>query len=85
MYRAILEYVLGLRLRGDQLHVQPCIPDEWPGFEVELSLPEVDYVVRVERAKGAEPGLLLDGERAAGHVVPMLRDGRRHTVLLILG
>jgi cellobiose phosphorylase len=81
MYRAILESVLGVRVRGDELWLDPCVPDHWPGFEVELDLPGTFYLVRVERGS-AQP--LLDGKPVAGPAVPLLRDGRRHTVEFFL-
>ncbi len=35
-YRAILEQVLGIQISGDTLRINPCVPPEWPGFEVSL-------------------------------------------------
>jgi cyclic beta-1,2-glucan synthetase len=52
MYRVALESVLGVTLeRGDTLAVQPCIPDEWPGFSLSWQPPGrkgtlVELVVR---------------------------------------
>ena len=34
MHRAGLESILGLRFEGSFLHLDPCIPNGWPGFEV---------------------------------------------------
>ena len=34
MYRAGLEWILGFRLRGAALHIDPCIPRAWRGFEI---------------------------------------------------
>ncbi|MFU8766053.1 MAG: GH36-type glycosyl hydrolase domain-containing protein, partial [Haliea sp.] len=36
LYRFGIERVLGLRLRGDRLEIDPCIAADWPGFSVEL-------------------------------------------------
>src|SRR5437588_801219 len=36
MYRIWLEEVLGLRVRGDVLTLEPVIPEEWPGFEIDF-------------------------------------------------
>src|ERR1700744_4649376 len=33
MHRAAVEYILGLRLRGESLVIDPVIPREWPQFE----------------------------------------------------
>ena len=34
MYRAGIEWILGFRLRGTRLHIDPCIPRAWRGFEI---------------------------------------------------
>ena len=38
MYRAGIEWILGLRLRGTMMHLDPCIPRAWPGFEDHIPL-----------------------------------------------
>lgn len=83
-YRAILEYVLGVRITADTLQVTPCVPHEWNSFEVSIRLPQLDYVVQMQRVTDGEGGLSVDGARVAGDTVPLIRDGQRHTVLLIV-
>ena len=39
MYRAGLEWILGFRVRGTILLIDPCIPKVWKNFETRLSLP----------------------------------------------
>jgi cyclic beta-1,2-glucan synthetase len=34
MYRAGLEWILGFRVRAGKLLLTPCIPADWPGFEI---------------------------------------------------
>ena len=34
MYRAGLEWLLGFRLRGDRLILNPCIPATWPAYSM---------------------------------------------------
>jgi cellobiose phosphorylase len=79
-YRAILEYVLGVRISGDTLRISPCVPPEWDEFEVFLKLPQIDYVIRMNRVAASEAALLLDGVPVAGDSVQLIRDGLRHVV-----
>ena len=84
MYRAVVEYVLGLRISGDRLYLCPCIPEDWNEFELQLSLPQVDYVFTVKRAEVSAAQLSLDGVDVAGNPIPLLRDQQRHVVKLLL-
>jgi cyclic beta-1,2-glucan synthetase len=84
MYRAVLEQVLGIRVSGDVLRVVPCVPADWPEFEVSLQLPQVDYVVRMNRGPVKVASLLLDGAPVAGNAVILQRDQRRHVLELTL-
>ncbi|CAN5877345.1 hypothetical protein BH23GEM9_BH23GEM9_08310 [soil metagenome] len=84
MYRIALESVLGVDLRrGTELALRPCIPQSWPGYTVTMTLPEgTRYEIVVSRAAtgitlDGDPGRVLDGAL----VVPLLRDGRTHTVV----
>jgi cyclic beta-1,2-glucan synthetase len=81
MHRAIIESVLGLRIKGDQLSIDPCLPPHWNDFEAELNVDSLHYVVRVERVRLlADVVTELDGVVCAAEAVPLLKDGRRHLV-----
>ena len=48
MYRVAVESILGLRTEGgDTLVLEPCIPDQWPGFEMTWKLPGGDTTYRI--------------------------------------
>jgi cyclic beta-1,2-glucan synthetase len=34
MYRVALESLLGFELRGNRVKIKPCVPADWPGFEL---------------------------------------------------
>jgi cyclic beta-1,2-glucan synthetase len=66
-WRVALEDVLGVRRQGRALRIDPCIPPDWEGFEVQLSVEDVRVVVRV-----ANPDRVARGVRscsANGHSV----------------
>jgi cyclic beta-1,2-glucan synthetase len=48
MYRAGVEGILGLRREGEVLILDPCIPPDWPGFEIKIELGASRYVIHVE-------------------------------------
>ncbi|NLM38085.1 MAG: glycosyl transferase family 36, partial [Firmicutes bacterium] len=89
MYQAGLEWILGLRRQGPVLHLKPCIPEDWPGFSVRYWYGQTEYEIKVENPERKQTGgsyLELDGEPLAEIEagVPLVNDGEKHRVLLIL-
>ena len=96
MYRVAIESVLGLRLEnGTKLNVKPCIPDDWPGYQVSWRMPgtggsqlEID-VQNPQRCSAAVLDATLDGRpvRIVRGVarVPLLLDGGTHRLMIVLG
>ena len=88
MYRVGIEAILGITLRNGALHVDPCIPREWPGFEAVFAPPGARYRITVENPQGVNRGVLrleLDGKDLTGHDIPVARDGREHALRVVLG
>ncbi|MCL4745020.1 MAG: phosphorylase [Burkholderiaceae bacterium] len=90
MYRAGVESVLGLTRRGEVLHIDPCIPPGWPGFEIRYRHGSASYRIRVENPRGVTQGVArmdLDGVRLerAAHGIALRDDGKVHSVTVVLG
>jgi cyclic beta-1,2-glucan synthetase len=90
MYRAGLESILGLRLRGDILHLDPCVPRAWPGFEIVLRHRSARYEIKVENPHGTSRGIActeLDGVRVAANPgqITLKDDGATHQIRVTLG
>ncbi len=84
MQRAGIEGILGIRREGDMLTIKPCIPKDWPGFEVRVRLGESDYDIRVAVSaarRRANPKAVLDGRSlrpGKGGVIRARLDGLAH-------
>jgi cyclic beta-1,2-glucan synthetase len=89
MYQAGVEWILGFRLRGATLLIDPCIPRAWPGFEIDFRYHSATYEIVVENPTGVSRGVAsteLDGETLArGGAIPLAGDGATHRVRVILG
>jgi cyclic beta-1,2-glucan synthetase len=89
MYRAGLESILGFRLRGDRLVVDPCIPRGWPGFELVFRYRSARYDLVVENPRGVSRGVAsveIDGVLLTGDPSIGLADDRTtHRVRIVLG
>ena len=89
LYRAGIEWLLGVRVRGARLTVNPCIPSGWPGFTVKLRYRSAQYDIAVENPGGVCQGvavLELDGVALDDcTAIPLADDGRSHRVLAVMG
>jgi cyclic beta-1,2-glucan synthetase len=89
MYRAAVEWLLGLRRRGAALVIDPCIPRGWPGFEARLRFGAAGYRVAVDNPRRVSRGvtaIALDGRpQGAGAPVPLVDDGAEHLIRVTLG
>ena len=69
LYRVALEAILGLRLAGDRLRFEPCVPPSWPGYEITYRYRSATYRIRVENPTGTGRGVrsvTVDGQPVPG-------------------
>ena len=90
MYQAGLEWILGFRLRGTTLLLDPCIPRAWPGYEIDFRYHSARYEIVVENPQGVSRGVAsseLDGQTltGSGAAIPLADDGATHRVRVVLG
>lgn len=89
LYRAGTEWILGLRLRGARLEINPCIPAAWPGFSVSYLHGSTRYDIAVENPNGVCRGVAVvevDGVPLADRSgVPLVDDHQPHRVRVQLG
>jgi cyclic beta-1,2-glucan synthetase len=90
MYRAGLEWILGFRVRAGKLLLAPCIPADWPRFEIFFRHASARYKILVENPHRVSRGVTcveLDGRKlpnADAHII-LVDDGRTHEVRVTLG
>ncbi|MHB1271400.1 MAG: GH36-type glycosyl hydrolase domain-containing protein [Rhodanobacter sp.] len=93
LYRAGLEAVLGFHLRGDRLHIDPCIPRHWPGFRISyryrgkqhVTLHEIDVENPDKVCRGVAV-VEMDGQTLdAGTAIVLVDDGQTHRLRVVLG
>jgi cellobiose phosphorylase len=88
LYRVALEAILGIRVSGDTLRVEPCVPAGWPGYEVTYRHGSATYRIRVDNSAGTGRGVrsvTADGQQFPGGAVPLCDDRRVHDVRVTLG
>ena len=53
MYRAGLESILGLQVKGHDLSIKPCVPPDWSKFKIHYRFGKSLYTFEVEFTSGA--------------------------------
>ncbi|SEM99308.1 GH36-type glycosyl hydrolase domain-containing protein [Lihuaxuella thermophila] len=92
MYQAGIEWILGLRRRGDRLYIRPCIPSEWQEFSITYRFGNSRYQITVQNPEGKSAGwttLLIDGRKKHiaeedGPWIELCDDGQVHHVILAM-
>jgi cyclic beta-1,2-glucan synthetase len=89
LYRAGLEWILGFRVRGQVLYVDPCIPRNWPGYSINFQYHSATYKITVKNPLGLSRGVAstsIDGNVLVGRAnIPLTDDGAVHQILIVLG
>jgi cyclic beta-1,2-glucan synthetase len=88
MYRLAVEQILGVKQVDGRLTVDPCLPNDWPGFEMTLRHGRSEYRITVENPEEVSRGvveLTLDGTPQESGDIPLVDDGGRHVVEVRLG
>jgi cyclic beta-1,2-glucan synthetase len=87
MYRAGLESILGFKLRGNRLEVDPCIPRGWREYELTYKRGSASYNLMIENPHNLNRGIPkveLDGEELATSDFELADDGKEHIVRITL-
>jgi cyclic beta-1,2-glucan glucanotransferase len=88
LYRAGVEWMLGFRLRGSSLSIDPCIPRHWPGYSIRFRYHSALYHITVENPRKSTRGVTvteLDGAPLIGRDnIPLVAAGEHH-IRIVLG
>ncbi|MBE6781461.1 MAG: hypothetical protein E7540_01885 [Ruminococcaceae bacterium] len=87
MFRAVLDYMLGIKTSLEGLIIDPCINQEWDGFEVIRPFRKNVYKVIVSNPEHKQTGvsvLEVDGVKQDGNFVKYIPDGKEHIIKVIM-
>jgi cellobiose phosphorylase len=74
MYRVWLEEVLGFKLRGDRLSIEPAIPESWPAYTITFRYGQTEYRIEVE-----------NGGQPSKQEIRLKDDHQNHTIHVTVG
>jgi cellobiose phosphorylase len=94
LFKAALDWILGVRPTRDGLLVDPCIPRSWREYSVRRRFRGAVYVIVVKNPHGADSGVATvridgverrqDGDRPL-NLLPVLPAGTEHEVEIVMG
>jgi cellobiose phosphorylase len=88
MYRLGIEAILGLTRLGNKLKIDPCIPADWPSFQLTYRFGSTSYGVSVENPEKVNRGVrqvVFNGIPLPDNSIPLTDDGRQHEVRVVMG
>jgi len=88
MQRVGTETLLGVRIEDGKLFLAPCIPPEWPGFEVTLRWKTATYRIEVTNPEHVSRGsveIVENGNRLTKDTPVLLQDdGAQHVIAAVM-
>lgn len=88
LFRAGLESILGVRIKGARLRIDPCIPATWPGFQLSLRIRDARFKVSVDNPDGVSSGVacaVFDGTGIGSGPADIPIEAGDHHIELTLG
>ena len=90
LYRAGLESILGFKLMGDVLALEPCVPRSWRRYDIEFRFHETLYRILVTNPFGVASGV---SHVELDHLtilrppvrIPLVNDGQEHSIRVVMG
>lgn len=87
-YKAGIEYILGLKQKGNKLYIEPCIPKEWKEFKIRYKYKNSVYNITVKNLEGIEKcssqELFLNNVKIETDFINLIDDGKNYEILAIL-
>ncbi len=86
-YFAVTNYILGVQTGFNSLSIDPCIPTEWPGFEIRREWRDAVFNINVENPNNVSKGVVsitLNGEAVTG-AIPAQPAGSTNDVIVVMG
>lgn len=88
LYKAGIEYILGIKKRGNKLYIDPCIPQEWEGYKVHYNHFDTTYKINILNPEKRSKGVIsisLDGKYIHSKAIELSNDKGSHEVVVLMG
>ncbi|MBR3864488.1 MAG: hypothetical protein IKJ19_05205 [Clostridia bacterium] len=80
IYRAIMEYIIGIRPVKNGLLVSPCFPKTWNNVQVKRDFRGATYCIKFIRSQ--KFSITIDGKEVEGNVLPIGKMGEYYNIVV---
>lgn len=87
MYKAGIEYILGLKIEKGVLKIEPCIPRDWKEYTMRYRYKTSIYNIKVKNNNGKNVGVdkfIFNGKEFENKEVKLLDDGNINEIEIIM-
>lgn len=88
LYKAGIEYILGLKIQKGVLSIEPCIPKEWKEYKIRYEYKTSVYNITVRNPNESETGdvkeFFMDGQKIEEKKVKLIDNGKIHEIEVVL-
>ncbi len=83
MYKAVIEYILGLKKEGNILTIDPCINSSWREFEIWYKYEQTNYHIIVKNPNEHQKGIKniwFDNNKLEENKIELINDKKNHVI-----
>ena len=86
-FKAIIEYILGLKIKNGFLSIEPCIAKTWKEYEIKYKYKTSIYHIVVKNQDGKNTGVdkfIVNGNEIEDKKIPLCDDGRIYNIQIFM-
>lgn len=86
-FKAIIEYILGLKIKNGFLSIEPCISKDWKEYEIKYKYKTSIYNINVKNKNMKNTGVelfLLDGTEVKDKKIPLCDNGKIYNIQIFM-
>lgn len=87
LYKAAIEYILGLKIKENMLSIKPCISPEWKEYSIRYQYKSSVYDIKIKNPEGKMTGVskfIVNGEEIQEKKIKLIDNGKIYEIEVIL-
>jgi cellobiose phosphorylase len=80
LYKAAVDWLLGIRAEYDGLRIEPVLPENWNECRIKRVFRKATYNIHIFKYDGPDQ-IIVDGKVHDSNVIPVFNDKKNHNVI----